>query len=395
MRKQRKHHQPPPSVTDPNATVQLSPAAGTTTLSPSSTFPNHLIDSPHPFNYPTTTAPFTWPGPPSHSTNYLPAGSSMLGVSQDPEPSSFSTSQPRMSRSPASLVGSQADPLALYYMRPQGKTGIFPGFEAWPLKMKGPGALDVTTHPTTARSASPSAGVTSMSPKDNNVSTSQAAQGSTSSDAPMSTDPGATPKGRELQPEQQDPSLLFEPGTNMPRSEILSHLVKLFFEHMAHAHFPFLSQQDLHSYIRREPPPEEVLPGSEAYLLNAICAISARFSDDPRLQSPHGKHQNGAPFWDRARDYVLPMLAIPSFNNAASLLLMAWHCFGQNAGPFYWLFAPQFLLEPKHTDSLLWNFSGMAMRMGEHQYHISRYNADQWDQPLTSASIKSLYLHTS
>lgn len=346
---------------------------------------NTTTNPPFSFNAATST-PFAFPTNPSN--NFSAPVPNTLGFSCYPFPSQFSptpsstlpqTQQQPQQPQPAQAhhhhqrqAGSQADPMALYYMRPQGKTGIFPGFEAWPLKMKGPKTAESPAS-TTQRSASTSAGpngsppagalnVSGASPSSTlsmptpgsfemggsggGTSQAEAAAASSSSSVPGPSRNNNNSVHASMHPEQQDASLLFEPNTNMPRSDFLQPLVKLFFEHMGHAHFPFLSEQDLHNYILGQASPQEVLPGSEPFLLNAICAISARFSDDPRLQSPHGKHQNGAPFWDRAKAYVLPMLAIPCFNNVASLLLMAWFCFGQNA------------------DSLLWNFSGMAMRMG-------------------------------
>ena len=90
-----------------------------------------------------------------------------------------------------------------------------------------------------------------------------------------------------------DTSGLFDPKRpRYPSSELLLHLITLFFDRMA-CHFPFL---------KRESTIAKAKDGTlSAILANCICGVAARFSDMDRLLSRGSRGLAGEPYCDMAK----------------------------------------------------------------------------------------------
>ncbi|EIM87625.1 uncharacterized protein STEHIDRAFT_168323 [Stereum hirsutum FP-91666 SS1] len=123
-----------------------------------------------------------------------------------------------------------------------------------------------------------------------------------------------------------DPSA---PSGPVLASEPLDHsLVDVFFENFAQ-HFPF---------VKRERVNERLADGSmSAFLLNAMNAVAARFATAPARKPQE--------YIDAAWTLAMPLMRLPSRDIAAGLLLLSWAEFGEN------------------SESGLWNFAGLGMRM--------------------------------
>jgi hypothetical protein len=113
--------------------------------------------------------------------------------------------------------------------------------------------------------------------------------------------------------------------------DVYEPLMDLFFKH-ASAIFPSVSRMRMR---------ERLATGTmSAFMMNAICAIGARFQ--PGLANPTSAC---APFMTRAQELLIPLLHLPTHDVVTGLLLLAWAAYGQN------------------SESGLWQFSGMAIRM--------------------------------
>lgn len=77
------------------------------------------------------------------------------------------------------------------------------------------------------------------------------------------------------------------------------------------------------------------------FLTNCICALAARF--DNRAESDPTRAC--APFIAKAQELIIPLLHLPTSDAATGLLFLAWANYGQN------------------SESGLWQYSGMAIRM--------------------------------
>ncbi|GAC71199.1 hypothetical protein PANT_1d00044 [Moesziomyces antarcticus T-34] len=150
---------------------------------------------------------------------------------------------------------------------------------------------------------------------------------------------------------------------DLPDAPLRDLLIARFFLRLAD-HFPFLSRSTLEAQLARG---SQVNPA----LINAMCALAARFvepyettmlspaagtggsvnaSNDPdaTADSVFGSakpHSRGLRFAERAKSYMMSSITLPSVTTVATLVLLAWHEFGVN------------------SDSGLWMFAGMAIRM--------------------------------
>ncbi|SPO49142.1 uncharacterized protein PSANT_06833 [Moesziomyces antarcticus] len=151
---------------------------------------------------------------------------------------------------------------------------------------------------------------------------------------------------------------------DLPEAPLRDLLISRFFLRLAD-HFPFLSRYTLEAQLARG---SQVNPA----LINAMCALAARFvepyettmlspaaagtggsvnaSNDPdaTADSVFGSakpHSRGLRFAERAKSYMMSSITLPSVTTVATLVLLAWHEFGVN------------------SDSGLWMFAGMAIRM--------------------------------
>ncbi|TGZ81706.1 hypothetical protein EX30DRAFT_363696 [Ascodesmis nigricans] len=119
-----------------------------------------------------------------------------------------------------------------------------------------------------------------------------------------------------------------------PVHPLIIHLVEAFFTSCG-CSFPFLH-------------PEGFIPDVknklvEPILVDAVCAIGARFSNDPVFQNV-ARTDAGTVFANRAKALVIDSFSHPSLGATQALLLVAYFEFGQS------------------KDSGLWNFAGTAIR---------------------------------
>jgi hypothetical protein len=134
---------------------------------------------------------------------------------------------------------------------------------------------------------------------------------------------------RTTSTEQRDNPVL-DPLTNLPRAELLPHLLDAFFEYYG-SYFCFLNRDQLESLIQRD----EI----STFLLCSIAALSARFCDPdiftpylasrPNLEVQDHWHYS-LPFLNHAKTLLVPLLSIPSRDLVAGLLFLALAEFGDN-----------------------------------------------------------------
>ncbi|WWD07292.1 hypothetical protein V865_005389 [Kwoniella europaea PYCC6329] len=135
--------------------------------------------------------------------------------------------------------------------------------------------------------------------------------------------------------EEESPSAYVTPSSDlfdehgMPHLHVFQPLLALFFKHCSQ-HFPSTSHQRML---------ERLETGTMSqFLACCISALGARFSQkDPTTAA--------APFIAKAQELVIPLLHLPTYDVATGLLFLAWSNYGQN------------------SESGLWQFSGMAIRM--------------------------------
>jgi hypothetical protein len=95
-----------------------------------------------------------------------------------------------------------------------------------------------------------------------------------------------------------------------------------------------------------------------AVLLNSMCALASRFSNDPRIRRDP-VYLCGELFGNKAKQIIVVLLAVPSYDLVASLLMLSWYEFGCNRDVGFWM------------------YTGMAIRMaqdlGMHKDHDEEY----------------------
>lgn len=218
--------------------------------------------------------------------------------------------------------------LELFYYRLAGVTAIKPGFNRISLKLM----------PKSNTGDSKAVGVTlPQSPED---AAAEAAAGPGAGGAPT-TSPTSIP------PELSMP-LFAEDG--MPLPHVYEPLIDFYFKHMSQ-HFPSTSRRRLKQRLETGT--------MSTFTMNCICALSARFSSSPSGSSLSGGLGSGgvgtsgasdpakacAPFLAKSQELLPPLVHLPTYDAVTGLTLLAWANYGQN------------------SDSALWAFSGLAIRM--------------------------------
>lgn len=130
---------------------------------------------------------------------------------------------------------------------------------------------------------------------------------------------------------------LFDPlRPRYPRKDVLLHLSELFIKHYRTNLCPWIIEAELIASAK-----DCTMP---SILANSICAMTARFSDWAELRRKPPKSA-GEPFSEMAKTLIVPMLSWPSLDVIEALIILSYAEFG--AG----------------SDSGLWMYSGMGMRM--------------------------------
>ncbi|KFY49403.1 hypothetical protein V496_10044 [Pseudogymnoascus sp. VKM F-4515 (FW-2607)] len=133
---------------------------------------------------------------------------------------------------------------------------------------------------------------------------------------------------------------LYDISNSEPVPSLIRHLVKIFFIHLG-CNFPFLRKDK----VLRMMDDKHLAP----ILVDAICSLSARFSEDPQLVASFGpkriKSEYGQAFAQRAKAVVTDTFLCPTVEALQACLLLAYEAFGDN------------------KDSALWMYTGCAIRM--------------------------------
>lgn len=209
------------------------------------------------------------------------------------------------------------------YFRWLGPTAIMPGFKQMVVKVK---RQDTDM----ARSSTDDI----VSPSVNNT---------TSTDPHM---PSLYPNGpAAVEPDVRTPlNLPFYDTSPMPPSELITHLGDTFFTHIG-CNYPFLQRERfLHDLEQKQ---------VDAILVDAVCALAARFSTHTLLaQQPHDETRPtpaefGHAFAQRAKAALMDTFPCPSVAAVQAALLLAYNEFGES------------------RDSGLWMYLGIAIRMAQ------------------------------
>lgn len=137
--------------------------------------------------------------------------------------------------------------------------------------------------------------------------------------------------------EQNEPSLFDDDDEMVPNAEILAHLLPIFFDFFG-SHFPFYQKDRFMELARQKSVP--------AVLLNSMCALGSRFSNHPRIRRDP-IYLCGELFGNKAKQIIVVLLAVPSYDLVASLLMLGWYEFGCNRDVGFWM------------------YTGMAIRMAQ------------------------------
>ncbi|KAH6679914.1 pathway-specific nitrogen regulator [Plectosphaerella plurivora] len=124
----------------------------------------------------------------------------------------------------------------------------------------------------------------------------------------------------------------------VPVPPLILHLVKLFFTHLG-CNYPFLKEARFTRMVQEK--------RVEPILVDAVCALAARFSDAPQIvqggKIPRSEYGNQ--YAQRAKAATVDTFPAPSVGAVQALLMMAYEGFGAN------------------QDSALWMYLGLAIRM--------------------------------
>ncbi|KAH8819188.1 fungal-specific transcription factor domain-containing protein [Xylogone sp. PMI_703] len=133
---------------------------------------------------------------------------------------------------------------------------------------------------------------------------------------------------------------VYDPNDGMPVQRLTIHLVETFFTHLG-CNYPFLKPDKFIRMVQEK--------RVEPILVDAVCALAARFSDHPMLTANHNpnypKWEYGHIFAQRAKAAVVDTFPCPTVAAVQACLLLAYEGFGSN------------------QDSALWMYLGCAIRM--------------------------------
>ncbi|KAF2862895.1 hypothetical protein K470DRAFT_268472 [Piedraia hortae CBS 480.64] len=197
------------------------------------------------------------------------------------------------------------------YFRWLGPTAIMPGFKQMVVKVE---------HQDSDLARSSTDGITSPQPDVRRDATAGDLEGKTALELP------------------------FYDTSTMPPSELLKHLVQVFFTHLG-CNYPFLQRDRfLHDLQEKQ---------VDAILVDAVCALAARFSTHTLLTQQNAidakpvPADHGHAFAQRAKAALVHTFSCPSVAAVQAALLLAYNEFGES------------------RDSGLWVYLGLAIRMAQ------------------------------
>lgn len=162
--------------------------------------------------------------------------------------------------------------------------------------------------------------------------------------------------------EQNEPPLFDDEDEMVPNAEILGHLLPIFFDFFG-SHFPFYQKDRFMELVRQKSVP--------AVLLNSMCALASRFSNHPRIRR-NPIYLCGELFGNKAKQIIVVLLAVPSYDIVASLLMLSWYEFGCNRDVGFWM------------------YTGMAIRMAQDLgMHKGNGGGDQNGEESTEDAVLS------
>ncbi len=139
-------------------------------------------------------------------------------------------------------------------------------------------------------------------------------------------------------------NLPFYDSSPMPPSELITHLANTFFIHLG-CNYPFLQRER----FLRDLEEKQV----DAILVDAVCAIAARFSTHPLIVAQTSDDVKATPaeyghaFAQRAQRAIIDTFSFPSVAAVQAALLLAYVEFGES------------------RDSGLWMYLGISIRMAQ------------------------------
>jgi len=158
-----------------------------------------------------------------------------------------------------------------------------------------------------------------------------------------------SPDGRDTRDSNSIP--FYDRDDTLPVPNLISHLSELFFAHLG-CSFPFLQRERFLKDLEEKK--------VDTMLVDAVCALAARFSPHPSLgpaQAPPIDHSQlppdsrlwdrGLPFAHRATSALVDSLTFPTLSGVQACLLLAYEQFGSN------------------HDSGLWMYLGISIRMAQ------------------------------
>lgn len=166
-------------------------------------------------------------------------------------------------------------------------------------------------------------------------------------------DRGGGPSAARLADSYNSNSIPFyDPEDNLPNSALITHLCDTFFIHLG-CNFPFLQRDRFLRDLK-----DKVV---DPILVDAVCALAARFSPHPLLSplkahaiansnDPENEIKNsdhGQPFAHRAMCAIVDAFSCPTLSAVQACLLLAYEEFGSN------------------HDSGLWMYLGISIRMAQ------------------------------
>ncbi|PKS05565.1 hypothetical protein jhhlp_008083 [Lomentospora prolificans] len=170
---------------------------------------------------------------------------------------------------------------------------------------------------------------------------------------------------------------VYDPNDGAPVPELILDLVDTFFLHLG-CNYPFLKRDRFYDLVMEK--------RVEPILVDAVCALAARFSDSAIFT--RGKSGNNARaeyghfYAQRAKASTVDTFPCPSVGAVQACLLMAYEGFGAN------------------QDSALWMYLGLAIRMAvdlglqkvvgvKYQGEKDPWYTRNWNRPATVTDIET------
>ncbi|KAF8941599.1 hypothetical protein BGZ58_005549 [Dissophora ornata] len=129
-------------------------------------------------------------------------------------------------------------------------------------------------------------------------------------------------------PRKERKDLIYGIKDEIPRKDILDHLIELFFDSI-YFQLPIIHQGTFMKQYKEG----KVSPN----LLNAMCAAVARFSNHPDVVTTPA-FLAGEPFATNVRGMVVDSIDIPTVSNVQALLFLSMYEYGAARGPRAWMF---------------------------------------------------------